>query len=245
MFNRLQKKWKVSGWRLILILVTFAVGGSLTGYAGKWVMTTLGIHQTAVYVPIYIIVITIIWPMMVLLVSVFTGQFIFFRNYLTKMGNRISGRRYGVVNTAPDSSRLKHITIFASGAGSNVPELTSAGTELVVLAGFLWKIPQKIITAFPKKIINIHPALLPGYGGKGMYGRHVHEAVLNAGDVQSGITIHYVDEHYDHGDVIFQTACPVLPGDTSDMLAQRIHQLEHNHYPAVIENLIKNLHTGS
>ena len=298
MFNRLQKKWKVSGWRLILILVTFAVGGSLTGYAGKWVMTTLGIHQTAVYVPIYIIVITIIWPMMVLLVSVFTGQFIFFRNYLTKMGNRISGRRYGVVNTAPDSSHLKHITIFASGAGSNaqkiidhfrdsdsarvalivcnkpgagvttiaekenipflliekekffkgdayVPELTSAGTELVVLAGFLWKIPQKIITAFPKKIINIHPALLPGYGGKGMYGRHVHEAVLNAGDVQSGITIHYVDEHYDHGVVIFQTACPVLPGDTSDMLAQRIHQLEHNHYPAVIENLIKNLHTGS
>ncbi|HEY0355779.1 MAG TPA: phosphoribosylglycinamide formyltransferase, partial [Flavisolibacter sp.] len=129
---------------------------------------------------------------------------------------------------------------FLKGDGY-LPELRQAGTDLIVLAGFLWKIPQSLIDAYRQRIINIHPALLPNYGGKGMYGHYVHEAVLNAGDVQSGITIHYVDEHYDHGDVIFQTACPVLPGDDPEKLAQRIHQLEHNHYPLVIEDLLEKL----
>jgi phosphoribosylglycinamide formyltransferase 1 len=119
-----------------------------------------------------------------------------------------------------------------------VPEIRKTGADLVVLAGFLWKMPHALIEAYPRKIINIHPALLPKYGGKGMYGQYVHEAVINAGEAQSGITIHYVDEHYDKGDVIFQTGCPVLEGDSPESLAQRIHQLEHLHYPIVIQNLL-------
>ena len=122
-----------------------------------------------------------------------------------------------------------------------VPELQHVQTDLIVLAGFLWKIPQSLIDAFPRRIINIHPALLPKYGGKGMYGQYVHESVLNAGEVESGITVHYVDEHYDNGDIIFQTACPVLDDDTPEKLAQRIHQLEHLHYPGVIEALLKKM----
>ena len=127
---------------------------------------------------------------------------------------------------------------FLKGDGY-LPELLHNGTDLVVLAGFLWKIPQPLINAFPRRIINIHPALLPKFGGKGMYGQFVHEAVITSGEVQSGITIHYVDEHYDNGDIIFQTACPVLPGDTPEKLAQRVHQLEHLHYPRVVEEVIK------
>ncbi len=120
-----------------------------------------------------------------------------------------------------------------------VDELIAAGIDFIVLAGFLWKIPDALIAAYLKKIVNIHPALLPKYGGKGMYGAFVHEAVLASGDAESGISIHYVDEHYDHGDLIFQARCPVLKDDTPDSLAQRIHQLEHKHYPQVIEKLIR------
>jgi phosphoribosylglycinamide formyltransferase 1 len=122
-----------------------------------------------------------------------------------------------------------------------LPELQKIPADLIILAGFLWKIPEVLINAYPQRIINIHPALLPKYGGKGMYGQYVHEAILNAGEVESGITIHYVDEHYDNGDIIFQTACPVLDGDTSEALAQRIHQLEHLHYPRVIEEVLNKL----
>lgn len=122
-----------------------------------------------------------------------------------------------------------------------LPEFKKAKTDLIVLAGFLWKIPQILIDAYPRRIINIHPALLPKYGGKGMYGQYVHEAILNAGEVESGITIHYVDEHYDNGDIIFQTACPVLDDDTAEDLAQRIHKLEHLHYPIVVEEVLKTL----
>lgn len=120
-----------------------------------------------------------------------------------------------------------------------LPELQSVGIGLVVLAGFLWKIPQPLITAYPRRMINIHPALLPKYGGRGMYGQYVHEAVLQAGEVESGITIHYVDEHYDSGDIIFQTACPVLPSDGPADVARRIHALEHLHYPRVVEEAIR------
>lgn len=126
-------------------------------------------------------------------------------------------------------------------ADGYLPELQKVKADLIVLAGFLWKIPQRLIDAYPRRIINIHPALLPKYGGKGMYGQYVHEAILNAGEVESGITIHYVDEHYDNGDIIFQTACPVLETDGPETLAQRIHQLEHLHYPVIIEDLVKNL----
>jgi phosphoribosylglycinamide formyltransferase-1 len=122
---------------------------------------------------------------------------------------------------------------------SYVPELKASKIDLVILAGFLWKIPVRLIEAYPGKIINIHPALLPKYGGKGMYGQYVHEAVINSGEVQSGITIHYVNEFYDEGATIFQTACPVMEGDTPEKLAQRIHQLEHIYYPIVIEDICK------
>lgn len=118
-------------------------------------------------------------------------------------------------------------------------ELKDAGIDFIILAGFLWKIPVALIRAFPGKIINIHPALLPQYGGKGMYGHHVHQAVIDHQEKESGITIHYVDELYDHGDIIFQAKCPVLASDNADTLASRIHQLEHQHYPAVIEQLLQ------
>jgi phosphoribosylglycinamide formyltransferase-1 len=117
--------------------------------------------------------------------------------------------------------------------------LQEKGIDFVVLAGFLWKIPQPLIDAYPRKIVNIHPALLPGYGGKGMYGAFVHQAVIANQEKQSGITIHYVDEHYDHGDIIFQATCAIEPGDTPERLAQKIHELEHAHFPAIIEQVIR------
>jgi phosphoribosylglycinamide formyltransferase 1 len=119
-----------------------------------------------------------------------------------------------------------------------VGDLKIMGIDFIILAGFLWKIPDALIKSFPKKIINIHPALLPNYGGKGMYGRFVHEAVIANKEKESGITIHYVDEQYDNGDIIFQARCPVLPDDTVDTLAARIQKLEHEHFPTVIERIV-------
>lgn len=121
---------------------------------------------------------------------------------------------------------------------SYLPELKAHGIGFIVLAGFLWKIPQALIAAYPDAIINIHPALLPNYGGKGMYGLRVHEAVLTAGDKESGITIHYVDEHYDNGDIIFQDRCSISENDSPESLAQKIHELEHQHFPRVIEQVV-------
>jgi len=110
--------------------------------------------------------------------------------------------------------------------------------DLIVLAGFLWLVPEQLIEAFRGKIINIHPALLPGVGGKGMYGMKVHETVLQNGASESGITIHYVNEIFDAGEIIFKAECPVGPGDTPETLAAKIHELEYKHYPAVIEKLL-------
>jgi phosphoribosylglycinamide formyltransferase-1 len=124
---------------------------------------------------------------------------------------------------------------------SYTDELKEKGIDFIVLAGFLWKIPEALLKAYPQKIINIHPALLPKYGGKGMYGHHVHEAVLANREKESGITIHLVDELYDHGKIIFQAKCPVLETDTAESLARRIHALEHKHYPIVIDGLLKKL----
>jgi len=109
--------------------------------------------------------------------------------------------------------------------------------DCIVLAGFLLKIPQVLIDAFPNKIINIHPALLPKYGGKGMYGHFVHEAVAASGDHESGITIHYVNGNYDEGNIIFQAKCPVLSTDTPDIIAEKVHELEYAYFPKVIEEL--------
>lgn len=110
--------------------------------------------------------------------------------------------------------------------------------DFIILAGFLWLIPASLIAAYPNRIINIHPALLPAYGGKGMYGKYVHEAVIKAKEKESGISIHLVNEHYDEGTLLFQASCPVTEVDTPDSLAQKIHVLEHAHYPRVIEQTI-------
>ena len=110
--------------------------------------------------------------------------------------------------------------------------------NLIVLAGFLWKVPENLITAYPNRILNIHPSLLPKYGGKGMYGARVHQAVVANGETESGITIHYVNEHYDEGNIIFQAKTTVLPTDTADSLAEKIHSLEYEHFPKVIEKVL-------
>ncbi len=110
--------------------------------------------------------------------------------------------------------------------------------DFLILAGFLWLIPDNLLSAFPGSIINIHPALLPKYGGKGMYGMKVHEAVIAAGDPESGITIHHVDEHYDEGKIIFQATCIVSEEDTAESLAGKIHQLEYRYFPGVIEKVV-------
>jgi len=120
--------------------------------------------------------------------------------------------------------------------GEVVQILKERGIDLIVLAGFLWLIPENLINNF--KIINIHPALLPKYGGKGMYGMKVHQAVRDNGDKETGITIHFVNNEYDCGEVIFQAICPVLPSDTPEDIAQKVHQLEYEHFPKVIEKLL-------
>jgi phosphoribosylglycinamide formyltransferase 1 len=149
----------------------------------------------------------------------------------------------GVLGIA-SSNHIPYLIIdkekFFTGNGYT-DELKEAKIDFIVLAGFLWKIPQSLINAYRNKIINIHPALLPKFGGKGMYGAKVHEAVITAKEKESGITIHYVDEHYDNGDVIFQAKCEVSPKDTAESLAEKIHALEHEHFPRVIENIVSSI----
>ena len=116
--------------------------------------------------------------------------------------------------------------------------LKSSQPDLIVLAGFLWKFPETILNEFPNKVINIHPALLPKYGGKGMYGKHVHEAVVANNETETGITIHYVNEHYDEGAVIFQAKCNVDTADTAEDVAAKIHELEMKHFPEIVNELL-------
>ena len=113
--------------------------------------------------------------------------------------------------------------------------------DFIVLAGFLVRVPDLLLHAYPDKIINIHPALLPKFGGKGMYGDRVHQAVVAAGEKESGITIHYINEHYDEGDTIFRATCPVLPTDSPGDVAEKVHALEYEHFPRVIEQIITTL----
>ena len=290
MFDRLQQKWKVTGRQLLFILLTFAIGGSLTGYAARKIMQVFAIHQTWIWILLYIILISLLWPLAVIIISMPFGQFRFFMKYVKKIGARFGFRKPEV---RIQKSEFR-IAIFASGAGSNaqkiidhfrnssnikialivcnkpgagviqvaekenipvlmiekekflrgdayVDELKKDQIDLIVLAGFLWKIPITLLKAYSNKIINIHPALLPNYGGKGMYGSKVHEAVLANKEKESGISIHYVDEIYDHGKIIFQARCAVFENDTADSLAQRIHTLEHEHYPRVIEGIVNKL----
>lgn len=116
--------------------------------------------------------------------------------------------------------------------------LKEINPDLIVLSGFLWLIPENIIKAFSQKIINIHPALLPKYGGKGMYGMHVHRAVANNKEKETGISIHYVNKEYDKGDLILQAKCKLTPKDTPEIIAEKVHQLEYTYFPATIEKLL-------
>ncbi|WP_106831691.1 phosphoribosylglycinamide formyltransferase [Parabacteroides pacaensis] len=116
--------------------------------------------------------------------------------------------------------------------------LKEYGVDFIVLAGFLAKIPQVLLDVYPNQIINIHPALLPKFGGKGMYGMKVHEAVVANHEAITGITIHYIDEQYDEGTIIFQATCPVLPDETPEEVAAKVHILEYEHFPKVIEKLL-------
>jgi phosphoribosylglycinamide formyltransferase 1 len=120
-------------------------------------------------------------------------------------------------------------------------ELDKRNIDFIVLAGFLWLIPPYLIQHYPDRIINIHPALLPKYGGKGMYGHFVHEAVHLAKDTHSGITIHFVNEKYDEGSIVFQERCEILPSDQPEDIAKKVQTLEHSHYPTVIDQLVSSL----
>jgi len=122
--------------------------------------------------------------------------------------------------------------------GRLLDQMAQLKPDLIVLAGFLWKIPKDMVEAFPQKIINIHPALLPKYGGKGMYGERVHQAVKVAGEIETGITIHYVNPHYDEGAIIFQARIEIDREDSPQQIAQKVHQLEYLHYPSVIRKLL-------
>lgn len=154
-----------------------------------------------------------------------------------------------VVSNNPDAYVLKRVEslnvktlVFDRNAFYHTNEvlnfLTTCQPDLIILAGFLWLVPSKIVKAFPNRIINIHPALLPKYGGKGMYGEHVHKAVIENKELESGITIHYVNEAYDEGDIIHQAKCEIASGDDALSLAQKVHKLEYEHFPAVILKLL-------
>jgi len=125
--------------------------------------------------------------------------------------------------------------------GTVLEFLQNNAVDLIVLAGFLLKIPENILKAYPDKIINIHPALLPKFGGKGMYGSRVHEAVVSAGEKETGITIHYANENYDEGQIIFQARCPILPSDSPEDVAAKVHALEYKHFPRVIGEIVSGI----
>lgn len=120
--------------------------------------------------------------------------------------------------------------------------LVNHDIDMIVLAGFLWLVPQYLIDAYPSRIVNIHPALLPKFGGKGMYGMHVHEAVKQSGETETGITIHLIDGNYDKGSTVFQAKVAIDPSDTPDDIANKVHALEYKYYPEVIEKIAMGIH---
>ncbi|MFO7574062.1 MAG: phosphoribosylglycinamide formyltransferase [Bacteroidales bacterium] len=149
----------------------------------------------------------------------------------------------------PEAAVIKRVTVLGTDVflfdrddlcvtGRVLEKLKELGTDLIVLAGFLWHIPDTITSQYRGQIVNIHPALLPEFGGRGMYGERVHKAVIEAGKKKSGITIHYVNEKYDEGDIIFRAECEVVAGDTPATLAARVHELEYKYYPFIIEKLL-------
>jgi phosphoribosylglycinamide formyltransferase-1 len=152
----------------------------------------------------------------------------------------LSNKKDAYVHERAKKLNLPSYTIGKTGFenGEALKFLQEEHTCFIVLAGFLLKIPENILSAYPDRIINIHPALLPKYGGKGMYGRHVHEAVVLNKETESGITIHYVNENYDEGQIIFQEKCEVLPTDSAEGVAKKIHLLEYRYFPEVIERIV-------
>lgn len=152
----------------------------------------------------------------------------------------ISNKKDAFVHERAKKIGIPSFTINKSGfeTGEALRLLKEYRIDFIVLVGFLLKIPENLLQSYPNKIINIHPALLPKYGGKGMYGSHVHEAVVANKETETGITIHYVNEHYDEGKPIFRAKCPVLPDDTPDDVAKKVHELEYKYFPEVIKNLI-------
>jgi len=296
--SKLQEKWGVGAVQFWLIILTFALGGSLSGRLVGFLMKLMNFDQNWAIWLIYPLLLTILWPFSVLFVSLFTGQFRFFKGYLARVGAKLFGGSVSNRSTANLNAPI-HIAIFASGAGTNarkiieyfegshtktsskpkgsikvslivcnvpgagvldiakekgiptllinkneflstgyVESLHNAAIDFIVLAGFLWKVPSVLVRAFECGIINIHPALLPNYGGKGMYGARVHESVIAAREKKSGITIHWVNEHYDEGAIIFQAVCDIDSNDTPKTLANKIHALEHAHFAPTIEKLL-------
>jgi len=151
-----------------------------------------------------------------------------------------NNKNAGVIQRAVNLGVKRHIfsRIDFYESEKVLDKLKNNDIDFIVLAGFLWLIPEYLIDAFPNKIINIHPALLPKYGGKGMYGMNVHKAVIENKDSESGITIHYVNKEYDKGNILFQAKCSVLPTDTPEDIAKKVHELEYLHFPEVIKDLL-------
>ena len=281
MFKKLKQRWKVNELHLVLIILTFALGGSLCGYAGRKILLILNMEKGVTWVLLYALLIILLWPLSVIIISIPLGQFRFFKNYIIRVWNKLTGKptisiaifasgagtnAQEIINHFSSSSAIKINLIVCNkpGAGvlsiaekENIPflliekdrffngnayltELQKSKISFIVMAGFLWKIPEQLIKAYPKKIINLHPGLLPKYGGNGMYGHFVHDAVIGNKEKESGITIHYIDELYDHGEIIFQAKCTVDENDNTESLSKKIHTLEHTHYAAVIEDIIMN-----
>lgn len=168
----------------------------------------------------------------------------FSNNNYAKVSLVLSNKRQALVLKRAEAHNIR--TVFFEHkefyiTGKVLRYLSLYKIDLIVLAGFLWLVPANIVDLYSGRIINIHPALLPGYGGKGMYGESVHTAVINNHDTESGITIHYVNNQYDEGDIIFQAKCRVAPTDTPESLAEKVHALEYMHYPRVIEDLVMKL----
>lgn len=154
----------------------------------------------------------------------------------------LSNKKDAYVLTRAENLGIEHSSFTKDEfIGGKVTEIIKGmNPDLVVLSGFLLQVPASMVEAFPHKIINIHPALLPKFGGKGMYGDRVHEAVVASGEKESGITIHYIDENYDQGTTIFQAKCSVLPSDTPHDVATKVHALEYEWFPKIIQQVLNN-----
>jgi phosphoribosylglycinamide formyltransferase-1 len=173
-------------------------------------------------------------------------------NIIKYFSNKNSARISLVLSNKRDALVMKRAETFNIPAiffdrddfyqnGKVLEYLSAYKIDFIILAGFLWLVPEELLDLYPDKIINIHPALLPLYGGKGMYGDSVHKAVIANNEHESGITIHYVNRNYDEGNIIFQARCTIDPGDSPESLASKVHQLEYLHFPRIIEGLVLNL----